>query len=220
MNRIMVAIVFLFSFGYASSAVAQDYGVVMDVSGNVELSAKGKKTALDLGKGIAVGDSISLKEKGRLSLVGYKGCEQWEFTGPATVRITGKNPEAEKGSKGKVVMARKLPVCYKPGDVKASGSHEQGGLVLMANPTPVEEDMSGPTPSEMSESAPAQDNGQIEQMRKDFKDGKADNAALVTLVMHDLKMHDQEGARPYFMELKKRAPNSELVKNLEKDFDM
>jgi len=219
MNKVALVAVFLLVFGYAQMADAQEFGVVMDVSGKVELQAKGKNSAIDLGKNVSVGDNLSIGDKGRVTLVAYKGCEEWEITGPGTVHISDKIPELEKGSKGKASMKRKLPVCYKPEDMKVAGSHEQGGLVLMNKAAPVDNDnMEGPNPAEMSGAVSAED--EMEPLRRDFGEGKADNATLMTLVMHDLKKNDTEGARPYFMELKKRAPGSEFVKKLGKDFGM
>ncbi|MBI5179583.1 MAG: hypothetical protein HZA04_10045 [Nitrospinae bacterium] len=204
----------VFALVLSGSAHARDFGVVMDLSGKAALAGK-KGAALDLGKNIVVGDVISLKEKASVTVVSYQGCEEWRIGGPASVTFTAEKPEPEKGSKGTVAKGRKLPVCYKPADVQAS-SHEQGGLVLMNKAVP-QDQMEGPAPVEMSGTA---ENEEITKMRQAFSGGKADNAALMTLVMYDLQRRDMESARPYYAELKRRAPASAFVKRMGAEFGL
>ncbi|MBI3794382.1 MAG: hypothetical protein HY280_06595 [Nitrospinae bacterium] len=201
---------------WATAAIAgsADFGIVMDVSGN----ATANKKAVDLGQNVTVGESLSVPAAGRLVVVGYKGCSEWKITGPAKVTVLDAGPELAKGSTGKIEHGRKMPACYKPADLKTASTHEQGALVLMNKKDTG--DLPSPPQADAELSATVDDTEQgIEQMRKDFVDGKSDVPALMSLVMHDLEKNDKDKARPYFAELQKRAPKSSFVKKLEKEFN-
>jgi hypothetical protein len=204
----------LIALSHAPAFAGGDFGIVMDVNGKAEANKK----ALDLGRNVMVGDTISVSAKGHIVIVEYKGCFEWKITGPAEVKVSDTSPEIAKGSAGKVEKGRKMPACYKPNDVKTASTHEQGALVLMTKEES-NEMPSGPTPdAELSATSESEPEG-ITQMRKDFKAGKTDVPSLISLIMHDLKKNDKDSARVYYAELKKKAPASAFVKQLEKDLN-
>jgi hypothetical protein len=192
-------------------AFAEDFGIIMDIAGQAEANKK----PLDLGKNIFVGDAITVSEKGSLLVIEYNGCVEWRVNGPAKVQVNKSGLQVAKGGNGLVQKGKKLPACFKPLEMRSASTHEQGSLVLMTNEQKSAGDLpSPPVPdTELSATAVA-DPLWVAQMRKDFKEGKAEVSELMTLIAYDMGKNDKESAKQYYLELMKKAPDSQYVKQL------
>lgn len=183
----LLATIFLFP----NLSLAEDYGVVMDISGSVELISNGKKSPVDLGTNLSIGDEISLNKDSSLVVVSYEDCLEWKINGPNKIKVSA----AIHKDKKKVTILRQLPVCYSPSEMNTSDSQSIGGFVLRGMPV-----------------------DPLEQLRNEFKSGKASNSTLMTLIMHDVNNKEINKAKPYYSELKQRMPNSSFIKEIKKYF--
>ena len=171
---------------------AQDFGSVMDVSGQVTIHRGGQVLAADLGMTVSVNDRITLGPGAKAVIVSFADCFEWNLTGPDKITISTDNEIVSKTCK--LEPTRRLPVCYKTEKLMAGESKVAGGLILRGG------------------------DSLINKLRKEFEAGRASNSTLMTLIMHDLKNNQPEEARPYFEALKKRAPKSLFVKKVARFF--
>jgi hypothetical protein len=183
---------FILCFSLRSYA-AQDFGIMMDVSGKVAIHRDGNPINADFGMNIFSGDIIELNKGSDAVIVSYADCQEWTLKGPDKVMI--KTDEGPESGSGMVAPSRQLPVCYGPEEFKEDGSDVIGGLVLRGQPK-----------------------DPLAALREEFKGGTASNSTLMTLIMHDLKNGKIERARPYFDTLKVRAPESEFINNIARRF--
>ncbi|MCP5002467.1 MAG: hypothetical protein GY941_00720 [Planctomycetes bacterium] len=179
----------------------ENYGIVTEVSGPVELVLQTSMRPIKYpGFDLSIGDGLAFSKGATITIVSYVDCREWNIKGPGYVEIKKKRIEIISGATDMVVPLRKLPFCSDIGGLEGSQSdavsgYEMGGIVLR-----------GKTET-------------IESLRSEFVDGGAGNASLITLVMYDLKKKNIENARPYFEELKKRIPNSLFIKDITKYFE-
>jgi hypothetical protein len=189
-----ITIVFIF-LGFCvlcfsdQSSAAQDFGIMMDVSGKVSIQRDGRNIPADLGLNILSDDTLNLSKNSSAVIVTYADCKEWILKGPDKIRV--KSGEGPKSSSREIAPSRQLPVCYGPEEFKEGGSYVIGGFVLRGEPR-----------------------DPLASLRKDFQNGKASNSTLMTLIMHDLRSGKTERAKQYFKVLNERAPESEFVKEI------
>jgi hypothetical protein len=202
---------FLLTLLACTQAFAEDFGIIMDIAGQAESNKK----PLDLGKSVFVGDAITVSEKGSLLVIEYNGCVEWRVNGPAKIQVNKSGLQIAKGGNGLVQKGKKLPACFKPLEMRSASTHEQGSLVLMTNEQKSAADL--PTPpvpdAELSASSTTEPEG-ITELRKNFNEGKAGIPELMTLIAYDMNKNDKDSAKQYYLELKKKAPDSAYVKQL------
>ena len=172
---------------------AEDFGVVMDVTGTVVRISNEKQSSIDLGTNLSVGDEIFLKESAELILVSYENCTEWSLIGPN--HITLKTGEFLAKDNGKVAYLRKLPVCFNPVKIDDAKSLFMGGITLRGKEV-----------------------DPLKELRKEFETGKAGNSTLITLMIYGIKSKNIEKTRPYFDELNKRRPGSPFIEECAKYF--
>jgi hypothetical protein len=173
---------------------AQDFGIMMDVSGEVSVKRDGQNMPADLGLNIFSGDTIVLGKNAGAVIVSYEDCQEWVIKGPDNVRI--KINEGLISDSHKLAPSRQLPVCYGHEEFKEGVPDVTGGLVLRGQPKDL-----------------------LASLREEYRNGNASNSTLMTLIMHDLKNGKKEQAKQYFNVLKKRAPESGFIKEISKMFE-
>lgn len=173
---------------------ADDYGMVMDLEGDLEIQRGSERVPGDLGEPINVGDRLLLANNARATVVSYLDCKELILNGPGEVEVTWdalKVDQQDMVSEGRV-----LPVCYSREELNASDSGIIGGLVLRGV-------ASDP----------------VHELRQEFDKGGASVGTLMTLVMHDLATGELDRARVYFDALKQQKPNSAFVERMSSRFD-
>lgn len=173
---------------------AEEYGVITDVSGESVIIRGDGKVKADLGTGLNSGDIIELEEQSSLAIVSYESCREWLLTG--SDRITIDHVRGPVSGKSRLNPSRTLPVCYSPEEYQDENLPVIGGFVLRGEPK-----------------------DPVAGLRKEFEQGKASNTVLMTLIMHDLSRGEQERARPYYLQLKERIPDSSFVKSIAPRFE-
>lgn len=168
----------------------EEFGMLTDKTGEVELVSKGKKNLADMGAVLFAGDELLLQKGSLAMIVSFADCQEWSVKGPGKLIISGGKIE---GQDNLIAAAKKLPLCYSPTSMKGAESHEMGGFLLR-----------GEDPTA--------------KLREEFQSGKAGNSTLMTLIMHDLKNGNAGKARPCFDELKKRIPESPFIKSIARHF--
>lgn len=196
MKQLSILSLFLIcsAFIVGNKSWAKDFGIVMDISGTVELISSDNKAHIDLGTNLLVGDKLSLKENSELILVSYEDCGKWSIKGPSNIKLSTSGFEGEEE---KIVYLKQMPVCYNISKMDDAGSPFMGGITLRGS-KPVDP---------------------LEALREEYETGKADNSTLITLIMYGIKNNRVEEARPYFNELKARKPKSSFIKKITKYFE-
>lgn len=189
-------LLFLSAFSFfctqSDAGRSDDFGIVMDMSGNVQL-IRGENTApAEIGMNLIRGDAVDMPEGSSVVIVSYSDCNEWQITGPDTVRITDEGLVSKSDKK---VPQRQLPVCYSLTEFDSETPDVAGGIILRGIPK-----------------------DPLAHLREEFKKGEASNSTLITLIMHDLKNSRVEKARPYFEALKARLPDSKIVNALSGKF--
>jgi hypothetical protein len=193
---------------FAGNAYAGDYGIVTDIKGKARVV--GAKKDVVMGQNIQAGASYEIASKSKIVVVEYTTCLEWTLKGPATVSVSSGEPKVVQGDKKKTVnKSGSLGACFKTADVKSASSHEMGGLVLMSGEG--EKTAQGAKEQETREAA-------IEKMKKEAKEHKASNSALLMLVIYSEMNNDSEGVREYVKYLKEKAPDSPFVRQVEKEY--
>lgn len=183
-----------FTFIVGNRSWAEDFGIVMDISGTVELISSEEKSHIDLGTNLLVGDKLSLKENSELVIVSYEDCIEWSIEGPSNIKVSTSGFE---GDEEKIVNLKQMPVCYNFSNMNDTESPFMGGITLRGRKSA----------------------DPLKALREEYEDGNADNSTLITLIMYGIKKNKTEETLPYFNELKKRRPDSSLVKEIAKHFE-
>ena len=178
----------LFSLTWTNPADADEFGVIMDVTGKVAIQREKSYVKADLGVEVKPGDIIKIEKGANIVLVSYLECNEWSVNGPDTVTIKNDGLDTQRT---KVIPTRQLPVCYGPEEFKTGDDDVMGGFVLRGAPK-----------------------DPLASLRQEFASGKASSSTLMTLIMHDLKRGNADKARSYYEELKKRSPDSSFVKKI------
>jgi len=178
----------LFFFCMLVQADTGDFGIIMDVSGEITINRWENKIAAELGSTIISKDIITLAKGSTFVIVSYDDCQEWILTGPDNITIRAGKIKSEWGS---ISSERQLPICYSMEDIKDDSSDIIGGFVLRGAPK-----------------------DPLVPLREEFNSGKASNSTIITLIMHDLHNGHMEQTEQYFNVLRSRAPESEFVKAL------
>ncbi len=190
----MVGIVLL--FGAWEAIAYDDFGIVMDVKGQVSVERNDKSAPAEVGNNLHIKDTLIVNKGASMTAVSYDDCCEWVVRGPARVKIDSDETfEIQSAKCDWLKKVRELPVCYSHEEFNKGELSVIGGVILRK-----------------SDVDPAA------LLRKEFKMGKASNAALITLIMHDLLNGQIEKARPYYNALKKRNPGTVFLQGLEKKF--
>ncbi|MBI5638431.1 MAG: hypothetical protein HZA03_10720 [Nitrospinae bacterium] len=215
MKRYVVG--FLMMCALAGAGYAQDFGIITDASGKIAAQRAGKKTFLEMGASIAPKDKLQISKGGAVTIVAYATCQEWLVAGAGEVAVENEKMVAGKGTSLK--MGKKLPVCYKPGEIKGAGSHSMGGIALFANESkgPVPQ-MAGPQEF-ASTSGAAETDPAVKSLKDEYRRGKASNSTVIALMMYELNGNRVAAAKPYYDDLKKRAPQSAVVKEMAPRFE-
>ncbi len=176
----------------ADLKAAEDFGIIMDTAGTVTIQRDTHKMSADLAMEIDFGDIITIAPESSLTVVGYDNCDEYVLKGKDTFVVGERSGIQSARSRQKIAPTRKLPVCYSADEV--SEGDTIGGFIVRGN-------------------------DELSALRKEFAEGKASNATLLTLIMHDIINGKVEQARPYYDELKKRKPGDPFVKKLAKIFE-
>ena len=188
----MVGIVLL--FGAWEVLAYDDFGIVMDVKGEVSVERNDKSAPAEVGNNLHIKDTLIINKGASMAAVSYDDCCEWVIRGPARVKIDSDETfEIQSAKCDWLKKVRELPVCYSHEEFNNDELSVIGGVIL-------------------------RDSDPAALLRKEFKMGKASNAALITLIMHDLLNGKIEKARPYYNALKKRTPGTLFLKDLEKKF--
>jgi len=186
MNKQLQALIGCMLLSVPVLSFADDYGMVMDLEGEMRILRDQQELAGDLGESVSVGDRLVLAKNSRATIISYLDCREIIMSGPLEVEVTW--DKLKTRHTGRLSAGRKMPVCYSHEELNSTDSGVIGGLVLRGAAT---------------DPAAA--------LRAEFDKGQASNSTLMTLVMHDLANGDTERARPYFNELRKFSPNSAFV---------
>lgn len=204
---------FLLALALTGTGHAQDFGIITDASGKIANERAGKTTFVDMGASIAPKDKLHIAKGGAATIVAYATCQEWIAAGAGDFTVEEGKIIAVKGASLK--MGKKLPGCYKPGEIKGTGSHSMGGISLMAK------ESKGPFPEmagSREEMASTSGNGEadpaIQPLKDEYQGGKASNSTVIALLMYELNANRLAAAKPYYDDLKKRAPLSALVKEI------
>ena len=203
---------FLMVLALAGAGYAQDFGIITDVSGKLAVQRNGKTKFLEMGASVAPQDILRVSRGGAATIVAYATCQEWLASG--TGEITVENDKMAAGKGASLKIGKKLPVCYKPADIKGAGSHSMGGISLFAKESkkPAQE---AAAPEEFtSTSVATETDPAIEPLKEEYQGGKASNSTVITLMMYELGANKVAAAKPYYEDLKKRVPQSAVVKDL------
>jgi hypothetical protein len=196
---------------------AQDFGMITDISGKATAIRNGKQTALDVGNPILAKDILQIPKSGTATLVAYSNCLEWLVSGSGEIMVENDKITAVKGAS--VKAGKKLTVCYKPGNIKGAGSHSMGAVSLFSKES--NKPFPEPAGSQGLEQASITTGSDpvIDSLKQEFRDGKASNSTVISLIMHELNADRVGLAKPYYVELKKRAPESSVVKDMAPSFE-
>ena len=187
-----IVVVFLFCMS-AQTVIADDFGIVMDVNGKINVQRGEQKLPVEIGLNIIYGDTIKLDKTNNIVIVAYDDCMEWDLTGPHSIIIKSDGIALKTGEAS---PKRQLPVCYSLEEFEGEKEDVMGGFVLRGSPK-----------------------DPLASLREEFKHGKASNSTLITLIVHDLRNWKIEQARPYYEELHRRMPDSVFVNNFTKKFN-
>lgn len=196
---------------------AQDFGIITDASGKVADERAGKTIFLEMGASVAPKDKLHISKGGAVTIVAYATCQEWVAAGAGDFTVEDAKIVAVKGAS--LTMGKKLPVCYKPADIKGAGSHSMGGISLFGK------ESKGPAPEAAgpeefaATSGAAETDAAIQPLKDEYQNGKASNSTVITLMMYELNANRIGSAKPYYEDLKKRAPHSAVVKEMAPRFD-
>lgn len=215
MKRFFGVFITVILLGGVSSA--QDFGMLTDISGKATALRNGKQTALDVGNPVLAKDLLQISKSGTATIVAYSNCLEWLVTGSGEILVENDKVSALKGAS--VKTGKKLTVCYKPGNIKGAGSHSMGAVSLFSKesnkPFPEQPGSQGlETASLSTGSDPV-----IDSLKQEFRDGKASNSTVISLIMYEMNANRAGLAKPYYVELKKRAPDSTVVKEMAPSFE-
>jgi len=175
-----------------------DFGIITDFKGNVSVKRDNKAVPADVGANLRLKDTLIVSEGAGALAVSYEDCYEWIIIGPAQVKINSDESFIKQSVECDwLKKVRKLPVCYRPEEF------EEGASAVIGGATFRKQDVDSAAP-----------------LRLEFKMGKASNAALITLIMHDFINGEIENARDYYNALKKRTPGTVFLKDLEKKFEL
>ncbi len=183
----------LAAFGLGPVQAVEDFGMIMETEGPVEVRRDGVSAPADLGQTLFIGDRIRLGQDARAVVVSFTRCDELILQGPVQAAadwggLTASDPEQP-------AEGRRLPVCYSQEELNVAASGVIGGLVLRGAPK-----------------------DPVLGLREEFKQGQAGNTSLMTLIMHDIANGNPERAAPYFEALKQRAPESAFIGGMAKYF--
>ena len=90
MKQLSILSLFIICFAsiVGNKSWAEDFGIVMDISGTVELISSDDKAHIDLGTNLLVGDKLSLMENSELVIVSYDDCVEWSIKGPSNIKVS------------------------------------------------------------------------------------------------------------------------------------
>ncbi len=174
-------------------AALNDYGMVLDLEGELVIVRQGEEIAGDLGDTLFVDDQLIVAAKARVTVVTYLDCQEFHLSGPAEVRITWEGFQTASQSQSNLISGRNLPVCYSQEDLRFSDSQMVGGLVLRGAA-----------------------NDPVAALRQEFAHGEASISTLMTLIMHDLANGELERASHYLEALHSRVPGTPFVARMER----
>lgn len=173
-------------FSGSISTIADEYGMIMDLEGKINILRGNKTLKGDLGDLVEVGDRLILEKKSRATIISYLDCSEIIMTGALEVEVTWEKLKTK--NKKQLTKGRKMPVCYSHDELNTSDSGVIGGLVLRGV-----------------------DSDPTRGLRIEFDKGLASNSILITLIMHDLANGEPEKALPYFKALRNYSPNSAFI---------
>ncbi len=192
-NSFLILTSLFISLIAGSPAWAEYYGMITDTTGKIEHISKKHIPSGDLlGSNFSVNDEFKLDKNSSLTIVAYANCEELLIQGAGHIKIKAHKMEIISGAKNMLSSIRELPVCYTPDELNRKKTI--GGLILRGNSDPVWE------------------------LRKEFNNGNARNTTLVILIAHDLAVNQIERARPYFVHLKNKMPNSVFIQSIADKF--
>lgn len=206
---------FLVVLALAGYCSAQDFGIVTDTSGKIADERAGKTTFLDIGAAVAPKDKIHISKGGSATIVEYATCQEWFAAGAGNFIVDEGKIVAVKGASLK--MGKKLPVCYKPGEIKGTASHSMGGIALFAKESKGVASESAGT-EEFASTSRTEAEAAMQPLREEYQRGNASNATVIALMMYELNANRMVAAKPYYDDLKKRAPKSQVVRELAERF--
>lgn len=173
---------------------AEDFGIIMEASGESTINRAGKNIGADFGQDLKVGDIINAGEGSMMIIVAYESCEEWKVTGPEQVLI--ETPSNIISLSGQLSPARRLPVCYKPEAFAYSGPNVMGGTLLRSG------EGEGP------------DVAKIDQIRQN---ADLSNSELMSLLMFDLQNGDKDKALEYYNMLISKNPGATVPEPILKE---
>lgn len=176
-----------------AAGAAEDYGMVMEIQGKATVTQASKSAPVTLGQTLFQGDRLALEPKSSLVVVAFESCDELLLEGPLQAEVSGGGIRSGAGNPAK--PQRRLPVCYSQEELNSAGSGVIGGLVLRGAPR-----------------------DPVAELRQDYLAGKASNASLMTLIMHDLANGRADQAAPYYQTLQQRAPDSRFVQEMRRHF--
>jgi hypothetical protein len=192
----IISLAFILSLSFFCLAVhadTEEFGIIMDVSGEITINRGENKIAAELGSTISPNDILTLTKGSTVALVSYDSCQEWILNGPDKITIKADKINSERGN---ISPERQLPICYSMEEIEDSKSDTIGGFVLRGAPK-----------------------DPLASLRTEFKNGKASNTTLITIIMYDLHNGKVEQTEQYFKVLKSREPGSEFVRSLSKRID-
>ncbi len=177
---------------WSSFCLAHNTWKVSDLSGDVSLSRGGERIAAAVGSNFVAGDELTIGGGAWIELVSTGSCEVWELQGNRRYSFT--EHEILSGpERDKTPPNHRLSVCFDPAGFSIGKAQRIGGIIERG--------------------------GSVEDALSEI--GLKSNAALINLIIiYALSDKDIEKARPYYDELKKRAPGSEFVASAAKIFEV
>ena len=174
---------------WAGPSMANEIGLVMDASGDAKVAEGSSSKPAEIGSGFGFGSVFVLGSGAKMSLVTYIDCNEWSLSGPGSFKVSQSQTIVSEACEMK--PSRNLPVCYEPELMEVDKHNTMGAFVMRG----------------------AQ-NDPVAALRNEYQNGNASNSTLMTLIMHDLNSGKKEQAKPYYQELKSRAPNSPFIKSV------
>lgn len=208
---------FLMALALTGAGYAQDFGIITDASGKVANERAGKTKFLDMGASVAPKDKLHISKGGAATIVAYATCQEWIAAGAGDFTVEEGKIVAVKGAS--LTMGKKLPGCYKPGEIKGAGSHSIGGISLFAKESKAPVPEAGGSEEFSSKTGATENDSSIKPLQDEYQSGKASNSTVIALMMYELNANRVAAAKPYYDDLKKRAPKSPVVREMAPRFE-
>jgi hypothetical protein len=188
--KISLIILFLnFSFSVSNTFSSNAFGIVVDSKGYSNLIRDNVLIKINFGQELMIGDIIEFSDGAKITLVGYKNCEEWNLSSPIQVII--KTDTDILTETDKILPTRTLPACYQPESYISYTAYKIGGTVLRGRPDTINDQ-------------------EIAKIRRSAESGRASNSELIGLITHDINKGMKNSAQKYYYQLLKQNPNAQL----------